>query len=115
MPKVQCKNCVYVQNFEEWCMIIRDMPDQELERECEHFLPLMPEGLSPFAVKLITRCPALINLFAEKINSMIYNWEHDEIPLEPITAVLPDTRHDKNIQDLISHVGYSKEQCGYDK
>ena len=75
----------------------------------------MPDELTPFARQLITSCPALINLFAEKINSLIYNWEHEEVPLEPITAVLPDTRHDKNIQELISHVGYDAAQCGYDK
>ena len=76
----------------------------------------MPDELTDFAKKLITRCPALINLFAEKINSIICNWEHDEIPLEPIN--LNDDLHvvyTGDIQDLISHVGYDAAQCGYEK
>ena len=62
----------------------------------------MPDELTPFARELITRCPNLINRFAEKINSMIYNWEYDELPLEPIDIE-------------IQHVGYTAEQCGYEK
>ena len=68
----------------------------------------MPEELTPYAVELITKGPQLINLFAEKINRMINNWEHEEIPLEPITL-------NGDMQELISHVGYDAAQCGYDK
>ena len=64
----------------------------------------LPDELTPYAVELITKCPQLINMFASKINRMINNFEpsdpdHTEV-LEPIE---------------ISHVGYSMEQCGYDK
>ena len=64
----------------------------------------MPSELTPYAVELITKCPQLINLFAEKINHMINNWDGCDPgrveTLEPIE---------------ISHVGYTMEQCGYDK
>lgn len=68
----------------------------------------MPEELTPYAIELIQKCPQLINLFAEKINRMINNWEHEEISLEPITP-------NGDMQELISHVGYDAAQCGYDK
>ena len=38
----------------------------------------MPEDLTPVARELIQRCPNLINRFADKINSMIYNWDDKE-------------------------------------
>ena len=64
----------------------------------------MPDELSDFAKQLIKRCPQLINLFASKINSMIYNWDDD-----------PDRQHQIPIDVDIQHVGYTAEQCGYDK
>lgn len=64
----------------------------------------MPDELTDYAKELITKCPQLINLFAAKVNRMINNWDgcdpdHIEA-LEPIE---------------ISHVGYTMEQCGYEK
>ena len=64
----------------------------------------MPDELTESAKELIATCPHLINLFAERISKMIENWAesdvyHDDI-LEPIE---------------IAHVGYTQEQCGYDK
>ena len=70
----------------------------------------MPEELTELSKQLIFRCPWLVNQFAEKINSMICNFCDDEA-LEPISIAYPDPSVD--IQDLISHVGYSDEQCGY--
>ena len=78
----------------------------------------MPNELTPFAVELIQRCPQLINRFAEKINSMINNWHDDEQEekLEPVYITRPACATDiREIQELISHVGYDKAQCGYDK
>lgn len=77
----------------------------------------MPDELTPFAVELITRCPQLINLFANKVNSLINNWDesdplHEE-KIEPVYVTRPACATD--IQDLLSHVGYDAAQCGYDK
>ena len=64
----------------------------------------LPDELTPYAVELITKCPQLINLFAEKINRMINNFEPSD----------PD--HTEALEPIeISHVGYSMAQCGYDK
>ena len=70
----------------------------------------MPDELTPFAVELITRCPQLINLFADKINSMLGDWVMDRLKPIKLDSPLPC-----DIQDLISHVGYDAAQCGYDK
>lgn len=120
----KCKNCVNYHNSDEWCMVIKDDPDPDLERECNGFMPIMPDELSPFARELITRCPMLINLFAEKINRMINNWHDGEVyhgeVLEPINP-LTDTKetlhmvYTGDMQELISHVGYDAAQCGYEK
>lgn len=80
----------------------------------------MPDELTPFAVELITRCPQLINLFADKVNSLINNLEHDEEDLKPAECVIPKycdypKERQADIQDLLSHVGYDDAQCGYDK
>ena len=74
----------------------------------------MPDELTPFAVELITRCPQLINLFAERINRMINNWDGSDRTevLEPVHTVINPAG---DIQDLLSHVGYDAAQCGYDK
>ena len=100
---VQCKNCFHL-GYDDWCAVVRDSPDSERLRNCEHYYDGMPDELTDYAKELIQKCPQLINLFAEKINRMINNFEpsdpdHTEV-LEPIE---------------ISHVGYSMEQCGYDK
>lgn len=62
----------------------------------------MPDELTDFAKELIRRCPMLINLFAEKVNHMINNFDETEEVLEPIDVE-------------IQHVGYTAEQCGYEK
>lgn len=49
---------------------------------------------------LIEHCPALVNRFAEKVNSLIDNWDTLDTDLEPIE---------------IAHVGYTSEQMGYEK
>ena len=78
----------------------------------------MPDELTDYAKELITRCPQLINRFAEKINSMINNWhesEREEV-LEPIEIHAPGTfTITEDVQDLICHVGYDAAQCGYEK
>ena len=73
----------------------------------------MPDELTPYAVELITKCPQLINLFAEKINRMINNWDHDETKPEPIADL--HIIYTGDMQELIAHVGYDEAQCGYDK
>ena len=78
----------------------------------------MPDELTDYAKELITRCPQLINQFAEKINSMINNWhegDRDEV-LKPIDIHAPGTFVYTEVeQELISHVGYDAAQCGYEK
>ena len=75
----------------------------------------MPDELTDFAKELILRCPYLINRFAEKINSMIYDWDMER--LEPIIPKIKDYPETQELimQELISHVGYDAAQCGYDK
>lgn len=79
----------------------------------------MPDELSDFAKELIQRCPALINRFAEKINSMIYNWDPNDTDrkevLKPVEIVKQELYGELEIQDLLQHVGYDAAQCGYDK
>ena len=60
----------------------------------------MMEELTEGAKILIEHCPALINRFAEKVNSLIDNWDTLDTNLEPIE---------------IAHVGYTSEQMGYEK
>ena len=64
----------------------------------------MPEELTPYAVELITKCPQLINMFADRISFIMDNIDGCDPnyveTLEPIE---------------IAHVGYTAEQCGYDK
>lgn len=62
----------------------------------------LPNPFTESAIKLIENCPSLINRFAEKIDSLIDNWEFNDAPLEPIEIE-------------IAHVGYTAEQCGYEK
>ena len=71
----------------------------------------MPDELTPFAVELITRCPHLINLFADKINRMLSDWGMERLEPIQIDSIHPTC----DIQDLLSHVGYDAAQCGYDK
>ena len=75
----------------------------------------MPDELTPFAVELITRCPHLINLFADKINRTLSDWGMER--LEPIIPKIKDYPETQELimQELISHVGYTPQQCGYDK
>ena len=73
----------------------------------------MPDELTDYAKELIQKCPQLINLFAEKINRMINNWDHEEIKPEPIDDL--HIIYTGDMQELIAHVGYDEAQCGYDK
>ena len=83
----------------------------------------MADDISPFtpsAMNLIQFHPDLINRFAAKIDSLIDNWQ-DEDPdreevLEPIVVNTPESfTYTDDIQELITHVGYDSEQCGYEK
>lgn len=62
----------------------------------------MSDELSEEAKELIQKCPHIINRFAERINKLIDNWDYDGNfeAIEPIE---------------ITHVSYTKEQCGYEK
>lgn len=60
----------------------------------------MMDELTGEAKILIEHCPALVNRFAEKVNSLIDNWDTLDTDLEPIE---------------IAHVSYTSEQMGYEK
>lgn len=60
----------------------------------------MMDGLTEEAKILIEHCPALVNRFAEKVNSLIDNWDTLDTDLKPIE---------------IAHVSYSPAECGYEK
>ena len=60
----------------------------------------MMDGLTEEAKILIEHCPALVNKLAEKVNSLIDNWDTLDTDLEPIE---------------IAHVSYTSEQMGYEK
>lgn len=61
---------------------------------------MLPDGLTREALELITKCPHLINRFAQSINELIDNWDVCDTPLEPIE---------------ITHVEYTSAECGYEK
>lgn len=66
----------------------------------------MPDELTESAKELIATCPHLINLFAERISKMIENWAESDVYHDDV--LMP-------IDIEIQHVGYTAEQCGYDK
>ena len=73
----------------------------------------MPEELTEFARMLIQNCPWLVNQWAEKVNAAINNWNSDD-HMEVLEPIVLDSSHLVcDIQELLSHVGYSDEQCGY--
>ena len=76
---------------------IREAVQAEIQKQVKN---LFGNELTEEAKNLILTCPQLINRLAANLSNAIDNFSDDDEPLEPIE---------------IQHVGYTKENMGYDK
>ena len=69
--------------------------------------------LSDSARSMLMNCPELINKFAKKIDSVIDNWDAADPDGSYMLKPIEVHCRSEDIQELLQHVGYTDEQCGY--